>query len=252
MSRAPTWAAGPQRVFLADSITAGYSQLPIVRSVSVRGHPGAITAILGPNGCGKSTLLKALVGVLKPMSGRVLLDNQDLTGLPAHKIIRCGLSYVPQLENVFPSLTVVENLEMGGFTYAGNLRQRVEAVLAAFPDLARSRRKLAGDLSVGQRNLLGIARALMLEPKVILVDEPTSGLAPDNSLRIMTRLAEVAATGVAVILVEQNVDLALEYAEWCYVLVAGQNRLEGPTREVETQDLNAIFLGAADGARTTS
>jgi ABC-type branched-subunit amino acid transport system ATPase component len=226
-----------------DSLTAGYTRLPVTHDVSIRAEPGAIVAILGPNGSGKSTLLKAMVGILKPMSGTVTATGTDITGWPSYRIARNGVGYVPQLSNVFPSLTVVENLEMGGFAHRGDVRSRIESVLDSFPDLAAARRKKAGELSGGQRNILGVARALMLDPKVILVDEPTAGLAPANSWRMWEELIKIAKAGAAVVVVEQNVDVALRGSQWAYVLVSGRNRLDGPSSSVINEDLHSIFLG---------
>jgi ABC-type branched-subunit amino acid transport system ATPase component len=209
----------------------------------LKAEASTIVAIIGPNGSGKSTLLKAVIGLLKPMSGRVEADGQDVTGWPPHRIVARGIGYVPQFNNVFVSLNIVENLEMGAFTFSGDARPRIEKVLASFPDLAAARTKKAGALSGGQRNLLGVARALMLEPKVILVDEPTAGLAPKNSKRVWEALTSIAAAGTAVVVVEQNVDMALDHANYAYVMVAGRNRLDGSANEVRAHDLHAIFLG---------
>jgi ABC-type branched-subunit amino acid transport system ATPase component len=226
-----------------ESLTAGYTRLPVVQSVRVRAEAGAVVSIIGPNGSGKSTLLKAIMGFLKPTAGAVTLDGDNVTGWASHRIVRRGAGYVPQLSNIFVSLTVEENLEMGGFTYAGDVRARMEQVLGTFPDLQDARKKKAGELSGGQRNLLGVARALMLEPKVVLVDEPTAGLAPANSKRIWEQLLRVSEAGAAVVVVEQNVDLALRNSTWTYVLVAGQNRFDGPSAAVLQEDLHGMFLG---------
>jgi ABC-type branched-subunit amino acid transport system ATPase component len=226
-----------------EALTAGYTQLPVITGIGLRAEAGSIVAIVGPNGSGKSTLLKAIIGLLKPMSGRVEADGQDLTGWPTHRIVSRGIGYVPQFNNVFVSLNIVENLEMGAFSFSGDPRPRVEKVLESFPDLAAARTKKAGALSGGQRNLLGVARALMLEPKVILVDEPTAGLAPKNSARVWEALTKIAAGGTAVVVVEQNVDMALGHAHRAYVMVAGRNRLDGTADEVRAHDLHAIFLG---------
>jgi ABC-type branched-subunit amino acid transport system ATPase component len=226
-----------------DRLTAGYTRLPVTHEVSIRAEAKSIVAVLGPNGSGKSTLLKAMAGLLKPMSGSVIVDGTDMSGWPAYRIARSGVGYVPQLSNVFPSLTIVENLEMGGYTLRGDVQSHVERVLDLFPDLAAGRRKKAGELSGGQRNLLGVARALMLDPKVLLVDEPTAGLAPGNASRMWEELIKIAQAGAAVVVVEQNVDVALRGSKWAYVLVTGTNRLDGPSSEVIDADLHAIFLG---------
>jgi ABC-type branched-subunit amino acid transport system ATPase component len=226
-----------------ERLTAGYTQLPVVQDVTIRAQAGSLVSIIGPNGSGKSTLLKAIMGFLKPMSGSVTVEDRDVTGWAPHRIVRGGAGYVPQLSNIFVSLTVEENLEMGGFTYAADVRTRMEEVLQTLPDLLAARKKKAGELSGGQRNLLGVARALMIEPKVVLVDEPTAGLAPANSRRIWDELLRISAAGKAVVVVEQNVDLALRNSTWTYVLVAGKNRLEGPSESVMQEDLHGIFLG---------
>lgn len=232
-----------------SGLTAGYTQLPVIEEVSIACDPGSIVTILGPNGSGKSTLLKAIVGMLKPMSGQVEIGDTDITGWASFRIVRSGLSYVPQLNNVFVSLSVIENLEMGGFSYTGDLRRRVGEVLEAFPDLAAVPRRKAGQLSGGQRNLLGVARALMMEPKVILVDEPTAGLAPVNAKRIWAQLTRIAEFGTAVVVAEQNVDAAMEHADRAYVLATGRTRLEGATSDIDSQDLQAVFLGQELTAR---
>lgn len=226
-----------------DGLTAGYTQVPVIRDVSLECDSGSIVAVLGPNGSGKSTLLKTAVGLIKPMAGRVIAGDVEITGKPSFRIARSGVGYVPQLNNVFASLSVVDNLEMGAFSYAGDVSARVEEVLAALPDLAAARKKQAGDLSGGQRNILGVARALMTRPKIIFVDEPTAGLAPINMARIWDLLVRIAQDGTSVIVAEQNVDMALENADRAYVLVAGETRLEGTPAAVKNADLHALFLG---------
>lgn len=245
-----TWVVKKLNVLRAEGITAGYNKLPVIDGINLQAKPSSIVAVIGPNGSGKSTLLKALVGRLTPMSGRVIVAGQDVTGWPTHKIVRHGLGYVPQSGNVFPSLSVVENLEMGAYVRKRDVRAQVEAMFAAFPELAAARTKRGGDLSGGQRNLLGVARALMLEPKVILVDEPTAGLAPTNAQLIWQQLKRIAGGGAAVVVVEQNVKEALEHSDWCYVLVAGRGRLDGPSKDVVKEDLSAIFLGHDVGQET--
>lgn len=235
-----------------DGLTAGYSQLPVIRDVSLRAEPGSIVSILGSNGSGKSTLLKAIIGLLKPMSGRVVIGGRDVTGWRPFKIVREGIGYVPQTNNVFVSLSVVENLEMGAFVRSGDVGARTEQVLESIPDLKAARNKKAGDLSVGQRNLLGLARALMLDPSAILVDEPTAGLAPANTRRIWQQLKSMAANGAAVVVVEQNVDMALEHSDHCYVLVAGQTRLDAATASIHADDLYELFLGSAGSSGAVS
>lgn len=231
----------------AESITAGYGKVPVIENVSVSAESGSVVALVGPNGAGKSTFLKAIFGLLRQTTGSVRVAGQQLGGLPPYRIARMGMAYVPQVDNVFPTMSVVENLEMGAYTKEGGVRQRIEEVLEIFPDLAEARTKRAGHLSGGQRNMLALARSLMLEPKVVLLDEPTAGLSPAYTSVVWAQVKRVAAIGTAVVVVEQNVDLAVSNADRVYVLVAGRNRLEGTATEVARQDLPSIFLGG-DGA----
>ncbi len=236
--------------FKAESITAGYSRVPIVRDVSVEVPDGGLTAIVGPNGAGKSTFAKAVCGVIRPTAGRVWVAGEELTGLAGHRIVRRGLAYVPQNDNVFASLSVIENLEMGAYTRAAGVRQRIDEVLDTFPDLRVAASKRGGALSGGQQNMLGMARALMLDPRVIILDEPTAGLSPAYTEIVWEQIRRITATGTAALVVEQNVDRALANASYVYVLVAGANHVEGPSSQVAALDLAAIFLGR-DGAMPT-
>jgi len=228
-----------------EKITGGYGKAPIIQDVSLGAEPGAVVAIVGPNGAGKSTFLKTIFGLLPQAHGRVEVAGQDISGWPPYRIARSGMAYVPQVNNVFPSMSIVENLEMGGFVRQSGVRQRIEEVLAVFPDLSKAARKKAGELSGGQRNMMGMARALMLEPKVVLLDEPTAGLSPAYTSVVWQQIRRVTDSGTAVVVVEQNVDLAVRNADWVYVLVAGRNRLDGPAGEVAKEDLSTIFLGGA-------
>ena len=230
-------------VLSAEGVTAGYGKVPIVQEVSVRAEAAQVVSIVGPNGAGKSTFLKSLFGLLRKVEGHVEVDGRDITRLAPHRIANSGMAYVPQVNNVFPSMSVVENLEMGAFSRRERMEQRIEEVLAVFPDLKAARRGKAGVLSGGQRNMLGMARALMLEPKVVLLDEPTAGLSPAYTTVVWDQVRHIAAAGTAVVVVEQNVDLAVSHSDWTYVLVAGRNRLDGPSAEVAKQDLSSIFLG---------
>jgi ABC-type branched-subunit amino acid transport system ATPase component len=231
---------------LAERITAGYGKVPVIEDVSLRVAPGSVAAVVGPNGAGKSTLLRAIFGLLRQVSGRVVVGGRDVSGWRPYQIARHGMAYVPQVDNIFPSLSVVENLEMGAFTRRTGTQERIAEVLALFPDLAAARRRRAGELSGGQRNILGMARALMLEPAVVLLDEPTAGLSPAYTTVVWEQVRRIAGTGAAVVVVEQNVDLALRHADWGYVLVAGRNRLEGPCGVLAKENLPAIFLGVGE------
>jgi branched-chain amino acid transport system ATP-binding protein len=230
-------------ILTATGLTAGYGRVPVVQEVDFQAEPGKVVAIVGPNGAGKSTLLKAVFGLLRNSSGSVKLAGEEIGGWPAFRIARSGLAYVPQVINVFTNLSVHENLEMGGYTLKSGVQKRVDEVLEIFPDLKVARTKKAGNLSGGQRNMLGMARALMLEPRVVLLDEPTAGLSPAYTTIVWEQIRRVAGLGTAVVVVEQNVDLAVTNADWVYVLVAGRNRMDGPARVVGQEDLPGIFLG---------
>lgn len=229
----------------ADGVVAGYGRAPIVHGVSVAVDPGAMVAIVGPNGAGKSTFAKALAGVLIPSAGSVRVKGTEVRGMPAYQIVKRGLAYVPQNQNVFPSLTVTENLEMGAYTRTNGVAERVSQILDVFPDLRVAARKRAGVLSGGQQNMLALARALMLDPAVVLLDEPTAGLSPHYTQVVWDQVARICELGIAALIVEQNVERALRHADYVYVMVAGTNRLEGPAADVAQQDLAAIFLGQA-------
>jgi branched-chain amino acid transport system ATP-binding protein len=239
-------------VLRAEAITAGYSKVPVIDGVSLEAEAGTVVALLGPNGAGKSTLLKAIFGLVRISSGRVRVGELDVTGWPTHRIANSAMAYVPQVNNVFPSMSVLENLEMGAFTRKSGVARRIKEVLDIMPELAAASTKKAGQLSGGQRNLLGIARALMLDPKVVLLDEPTAGLSPSNTRVVWEQVRLVARTGTAVVIVEQAVDTALTQADRAYVLVAGRNKLDGTSLQVAERDLSAIFLGGQGQDLTNS
>jgi ABC-type branched-subunit amino acid transport system ATPase component len=217
-------------------LTAGYGGAPIVESVSIRAHRGAITAIVGPNGAGKSTLLKAIAGVIRSSAGTVAVEGRDATGLPSEKLVRRGIAYVPQVANVFPQLTVQENLEMGGYSRRHGLHERAEELYQLFPDLKLAHRRHAETLSGGQRTMLAMARGLMVDPAVLLLDEPSAGLSPKFQTAVWERIEQVRATNVAVVVVEQNTRETLRHAQWAYVLVLGKNRLDGRGRDLLHND----------------
>jgi ABC-type branched-subunit amino acid transport system ATPase component len=231
-SRAPEARAA----LTVEGLTAGYGGPPVIENVSAQARPGAITAIVGPNGAGKSTLLKAIAGLIRPTAGRVLVGGADVTGQPAERLVRKGLAYVPQVANVFPDLTVRENLEMGGYTRKGGVGERMEQLFALFPDLRGSAHRQANTLSGGQRTMLALARGLMVDPAVLILDEPSAGLAPRFQSLIWERIEEIRATNVAVLVIEQNTRETLRHAQWAYVLVLGQNRLEGPGHDLLNDD----------------
>jgi ABC-type branched-subunit amino acid transport system ATPase component len=225
-------------------LTAGYGGPPIIEEVSLEARAASITAIVGPNGAGKSTLLKTIAGVIKPSSGEVHVCGQAATGLTADRLVRRGMAYVPQVANVFPSLTVVENLEMGAYTSRSGVKARIEELYVLFPDLRRAARRPARTLSGGQRNMLAMARGLMSRPKVLLVDEPTAGMAPKFETAVWEHIVQVRQTGVAVVVVEQNTRRTLSHADWAYVLVLGKNRLSGPPAQLlNDEEVVSLYIG---------
>jgi ABC-type branched-subunit amino acid transport system ATPase component len=243
---APVPAAAPVAapVLAAAGITAGYTEVPIVRDVSVTVAPGEIVTIIGPNGAGKSTLLKTIFGLLPARGGRVAIDGADVTNLPPERLVRRGLAFVPQTENVFASLSVRENLAMGGYTLRDGVAARIERVLALFPVLADRLKDPAGKLSGGQRQTLAIARALMLEPRVLLLDEPSASLSPMMVESVFERIVAVNRAGAAVLMIEQNAKQALAISHRGYVLANGENRLEGPAAALLGSDeVRRLYLG---------
>jgi branched-chain amino acid transport system ATP-binding protein len=229
-----------------SDLEAGYGGPPIIEGVSLQARPGAITAVVGPNGAGKSTLLKAIAGVIRPSRGEIKVCGQATTGLTADKLVQRGMAYVPQVANVFPSLTVFENLEMGAYTSKPRsaVRARIEELYELFPDLRLAARRPAKTLSGGQRNMLAMARGLMSRPKVLLVDEPTAGMAPKFESAVWEHIVQVRQTGVAVVVVEQNTRRTLSHADWAYVLVLGRNRLSGPPAQLlDDEEVVALYIG---------
>ena len=231
-------------VLRVESVTAGYGGAPIIENVTIDVYPGKITAIVGPNGAGKSTLLKAISGVIKTSSGRVLAAGKDGTNFAPEKMVRHKLAYVPQVANTFPDLTVRENLEMGGYTRKHGVSERIDELCALFPDLQASLRRRAGALSGGQRSMLAMARGLMLDPEVMLLDEPSAGLSPIFQTALWEQIEKVASTGVGVCVVEQNTRRSLRHAHWGYVLVLGKNRLDGPaTQLLHDDEVIDLYVG---------
>lgn len=227
-----------------QGITAGYGGPPIIEQVSVTARRGAITAIVGPNGAGKSTLLKAVAGLVRPTEGKVFVEGNEVTGLSAEKLVRRGIAYVPQVENVFPDLTVRENLDMGGYARKSGVRERIEQLFQLFPDLKLASHRRASTLSGGQRTMLALARGLMVDPAVLILDEPSAGLSPKFQGLIWERIEQIRATNVAVLIVEQNTRETLRHAQWAYVLVLGRNRLEGTGHDLlEDNEVVNLYVG---------
>lgn len=232
-------------VLQAEGVVAGYGEVEILHGVSLVLNEGEIVAVIGPNGAGKSTLLKAVFGLLSVRSGRVQLLGREVTNLSPDRIVQTGMSYVPQVDNVFPSLTINENLEMGAFVRRDGLRERLERVYGLFPDIADRRRERAGRLSGGQRQMLALARALMLDPKVLLLDEPSASLSPMMVDSIFDRIGEINRSGTAILLVEQNAKEALSFSTRAYVLAMGENRIEGEAAGLlDNEEVGKLYLGA--------
>jgi branched-chain amino acid transport system ATP-binding protein len=241
-------------VLQAEQVVAGYVKgLPIVHGASLEVARGEVVTIIGPNGAGKSTLMKAIAGLVGIESGRVLLRGQDVTGRSADQVVGAGLGYVPQTGNVFTTLTIHENLRVGGHLLRGEMAARLERAYQSFPVLATKRGDRARTLSGGQRQMLAIARALMTDPSVVMLDEPTAGLAPKVVQEVFDRLRVLAQQGVAVLMVEQNAKGALRNSDRGYVLVEGRNHLQGAAAELLADPaVGAAFLGGAAARRAAA
>jgi ABC-type branched-subunit amino acid transport system ATPase component len=244
---------GNGALLTAEELVAGYvPEVDILDGVSFDVRAGEIATVVGPNGAGKSTLIKTIFGLLRPRRGRVTLRGENLTGLEPHSITRRGMSYVPQLDNVFPSLTVEENLEMGSLKRS-RTRARIGEMYELFPRLGERRAQPAGTMSGGERQVLAMARALMPDPDVLLLDEPSAGLAPAFVETIFEQVREINEAGVTVVMVEQNARRALAMSDRGYVLDLGRNRFQGTGPNLlENPEVAELYLGGTtridDGA----
>jgi neutral amino acid transport system ATP-binding protein len=230
-----------------EDVYAGYVQdLNILQGVNLRVDPGELVAVIGPNGAGKSTLAKAIFGLLIPNRGRMTFQGENIAGLKSNQIVERGMCYVPQVSNVFPSLTVEENLEMGAFVRTVPLKPLKDQVFATFPALANRRRQRAGTLSGGERQMLAMGRALMLQPSLLLLDEPSAALSPILVNNVFEQIKQINQTGTAIVLVEQNARKALEMADRGYVLEAGRDRFEGRGLDLlNDPKVGELYLGAS-------
>jgi branched-chain amino acid transport system ATP-binding protein len=241
-------------VVRVEDLHAGYVPgVNILNGIDVEVAPGELIGVIGPNGAGKSTMLKALFGLIPVRSGRVLLGGEDVTGMRAHELVQRGIGYVPQNKNVFQTLSVQENLEMGMFLRPKETRRRTAHVLELFPRLAGRRKQRAGSLSGGERQMLAMARAMMMEPQVLLLDEPSAGLSPALQDQVFIRTKQVNATGVTVIMVEQNAARCLQICDRGYVLDQGRNAYTGAGRDLlGDPKVIELYLGTLAKAADTT
>jgi branched-chain amino acid transport system ATP-binding protein len=233
-----------------QNVVGGYGDTQILHGVTITVDKGEIVVIIGPNGAGKSTAMKAVFGLLKLTGGKVLLDGQEITNTPPEQVVRKGVCYVPQTSNVFPSLSVEENLEMGAFVRDDDFRPRLEEIYQLFPPLREKKHQPAGTLSGGQRQMVAMGKAMMLEPKILLLDEPTAGLSPKFRGEIFATVRKINATGIPILMVEQNAKQALGIANRGYVLVDGHNRFEGTGQDLlNDPEVAEMFLGGGSKAK---
>ncbi|MBI3709897.1 MAG: ABC transporter ATP-binding protein [Proteobacteria bacterium] len=228
-----------------EDLVVGYSAADeILKGVALTVEPGEIVSIIGPNGAGKSTLLKAIAGLLKPSRGAICLKGEAIHGRAPQEVSRLGVAFVPQEQNIFPTMSVRENLEMGGYIDAAGSKRRIETIFARFPILAEKRRHAARTLSGGQRQILAMAMALMVEPTLLLLDEPSAGLSPLAAEALFQSVIAINKEGVSIAMVEQNANEALAVATRAYILVDGRNSRSGPAATLAADpDIRRVFLG---------
>ena len=229
---------------IGNKLTAGYGGGDIIKNITLGVHEGEIVVIVGPNGAGKSTAMKALLGMLKLTDGSVNFGKDDITSMLPQDRVNLGIGFVPQTSNVFTGMSVEENLEMGGFTRSDDIRSTIDDIYNLFPVLKEKRNQNAGELSGGQRQQVAFGRALMTNPKILMLDEPTAGVSPIVMDELFSRIIEVGKTGVGILMVEQNAKQALNIADRGYVLVNGKNSREGTGQELlNNPEVRKSFLG---------
>ena len=230
--------------FYSQNLVGGYGGENILNDCSISVNKGEISVIVGPNGAGKSTAMKAMLGMLKLSQGKVFLDEKDISNLSPQDRVASGISFVPQTMNIFNELTVKENLEMGAYLRDDDLYQTFEEMYSLFPILYEKKEQVAGELSGGQRQQVAVGRALMTQPNVLMLDEPTAGVSPVVMDELFDKINEIKKTGVAIIIVEQNAKQALNIADYGYVLVAGKNKFTGKGSELlNDSEVRKAFLG---------
>ena len=225
-------------VFVAENIDAGYGDVIIVQGVSIQVAEGEIVAIVGPNGSGKSTLIKSFLGFARLFQGKVFYQGKDITGIASHRAVSLGIGYVPQINNIFPNLTIAENLDMGAYHRKGkaSIKAGMAEIYEMFPELEARKNGLAGNLSGGERQMLAIARAMMAQPRVLFLDEPLASLSPKPASAILSKMESIRENGIAVVIVEQNVKKALSVSNRGYVLVNGTCAMEGDAASLFAED----------------
>jgi len=227
-----------------EEVTSGYGEMEVLHGVSIEATSGEIVSIIGPNGAGKSTLMKTIFGLLHPTGGTIVFKGNDITGFNPDRIVRQGMAYVPQVENIFPSLTVHENLEMGAFIRRDDFRGRTEEIYELFPLLRKRKKQRVGKMSGGEQQMVAMGRALMLDPQLLLLDEPSAALAPNLVDMIFSRIIAINRTGVAILIVEQNAKQSLRLADQGYVLAGGRKRFADTGQNLlANEEVGKLYLG---------
>ena len=228
----------------AENMLGGYGETTILNDCSISVKKGEIAVIVGPNGAGKSTAMKAIFGMLDLRAGNIVFDGKDISDLKPQERVKSGMGFVPQTHNVFTSMTVLENLEIGGFTNQENLSKNIREVFKLFPVLEEKQKQLVGELSGGQRQQVAVGRALMTNPKLLMLDEPTAGVSPLVVKELFEKITSIARTGIAILMVEQNARQALEIADNGFVLVQGENKYtDKGSKLLSNKEVRKAFLG---------